>query len=101
MYTVNFVSVVFFSTVVSLELLCLVVNHRRDIIDKAARLDRLLKLFKHSNVLPSLMSLKDGKSNSTTYFDAYCDHILDAIHKHGWSGKQKYFDTFTLKNGRK
>ena len=25
------------------------------------------------------MSLKDGKSNSTTYFDAYCDHILDAI----------------------
>ena len=43
------------------------------------------------------MSLKDGKSNSTTYFDAYCDHILDAIHKRGWSGKQKYFDTFTLK----
>ena len=60
-----------------------------DMLDKAARIDRFLKLFKHSNVLPSLMSLKDRKSNSTTYFDAYCDHILDAIHKRGWSGKQK------------
>ena len=76
-------------------------HHRSDILDKAARLDRFLKLFKHSNVLPSLMSLKDGKSNSTTYFDAYCDHILDAIHKRGWSGKQKYFDTFTLKKWEK
>ena len=43
------------------------------------------------------MSTQDGKLTSTTYFDVYCDHILDAILKHGWSGKQKYFDTFTLK----
>ena len=107
MYTVNFVSAVLSSTVVLLELLFMiyqishVVTIVDDIIDKAARLDRFLKLFKHSNVLPSLMSLKDGKSTSTTYFDAYCDHILDAIHKRGWSGKQKYFNTFTLKKWEK
>ena len=72
-------------------------QHRDIVLDKAARRDRFQKLFKHSNVLPSLMSLKEGKSTSTTYFDVYCDHILDAIHKHKWPGKQKYFDTFTLK----
>ena len=43
------------------------------------------------------MSTQDGKSTLNTYFDVYCDHILDAIHKHVWSGKQKYFDTFALK----
>ena len=41
------------------------------------------------------MSTQDGKLTSTTYFDVYCDHILDAIRKRGWSGK--HFDTFTLK----
>ena len=56
--------------------------------------------FKHCNVLPSLMS-SPLKSASTTYFDVYCDHILDAIHKHRWSGKQKYFDTFTVKKWEK
>ena len=76
-------------------------QHRDTIIDKATRLDRFLKLFKHSNVLPSFMSTQDGKLTSTTYFDVYCDHILDAIRKHGWSGKQKYFDTFTLKKWEK
>ena len=76
-------------------------HHRDDIINKAARLDRFLKLFKHSNVLPSLSSLKEGKSTSITYFDVYCDHILDTIRKRGWSGKQKYFDTFALKKWEK
>ena len=75
-------------------------HHRDDIIDKA-RLDRFLKLFQHSNVLPSLLSLKEGKSTSITYFDVYCDHILDTICEHGWSGKQKYFDTFALKKWEK
>ena len=56
-------------------------HHRDDIINKAARLDHFLKLFKHSNVLPSLSSLKEGKSTSITYFDVYCDHILDTIRK--------------------
>ena len=76
-------------------------HHRSDISDKAARFDCFLKVFKHRNVLPSLMSLKNGNSNSTTYFDAYCNHILDAIHKRAWSGKQKYFDTFSVKKWEK
>ena len=41
------------------------------------------------------------KSASTTCFAAYCDHILNAIRKRGWSGKQKYFYTFTLKKWEK
>ena len=76
-------------------------HHRDTIIDKAARLDHFLKLFQHSNVLPSLMSSQDGKLTLTTYFDVYCDHILDAIRKCGWSGRQKYFDTFTSKKWEK
>ena len=43
-------------------------GHHRN-IDEAARLDHFLKLFKHCNVLPSLMS-SPLKSVSTTYFDA-------------------------------
>ena len=50
-------------------------QHCDIVLDKAARRNRFQKLFKHSNVLPSLMSLKEGKSTSTTYFDVYCDHI--------------------------
>ena len=44
-------------------------HHRDNILDRAARLDRFQKLFKHSNVLPSSISLKEGKSTLT----AYCD----------------------------
>ena len=75
-------------------------GHHRDNIDEAARRNHFQKLFKHCNVLPSLM-LSPLKSASATYFDVYCDHILDAIHEHRWSGKQKYFDTFTMKKWEK
>ena len=47
------------------------------------------------------MSSQDGELTSTTCFDVYCDHILDAIHEWGWSGNQNYFDTFTLKKWEK
>ena len=98
MYTVNFVSAAFFSIVVLLELLFMICQVSPKV---TARLNHFLKLFKHCNVLPSLMS-SPLKSASTTYFDVHCDHILDAIRKHRWSGKQKYFDTFSLKkNGKK
>ena len=56
-------------------------HHHNDIVDKAARLDRFLKLFKHSNVHPSFKLIKER--TLSTYFDIYSDHILDAIHKHG------------------
>ena len=36
---------------------------------------------------------------SSTYYDIY--YILDAIHKHGWTRKQKYLDTFSLKKWEK
>ena len=91
-----------FARVAIYDLSSILSGHYRDsVLDKSARLGRFLKLFKHSNVLPSLMSVKEGKSTSITYFDVYCDHILDAIRKHGWSGKQKYFDTFSLKKWEK
>ena len=36
-------------------------HQHSDILDKAARLDHFLKLSEPSNVLPSLLSLNDGK----------------------------------------
>ena len=50
-------------------------------ISRGHHRDTIIELFKHSNGLPSLMSSQDGKITSTTYFDVYSDHILDAIRK--------------------
>ena len=70
-------------------------GHYYDILDKAARLDRFLKLFKHSNVHPSYKLIKER--TLSTYFDIYSDHI----NERGWTGKQKYLVTFPLKKWEK
>ena len=74
---------------------------KRAAIDKTKRLKCFSTLFKHCSIQPSLNVVKLSKS--ITYFDDYCDYILNAFgkYKSDMSSKKAYLGTFALSKWEK
>ena len=69
-----------FARVAILELSQVKFGMKRAAIDKTKRLKCFSTLFKHCSIQPSLNVVKPSKS--ITYFDDYCDYILNAFGKY-------------------